>query len=53
MSPESPAGTLPDGPLCGCVGCHTPAGLVIRHSEHGQRVVCDSHAAGHEVIGDV
>jgi len=43
----------PNTPICGCLGCHDPAVAVIDHPRHGERVVCDRHAEGHEVIGDV
>lgn len=39
-----------DSPVCGCLGCHDPAQAVIDHPRHGERVVCDHHAKGHEVI---
>lgn len=34
-----------------CVwGCHNGVDVLIDHSDHGQRAVCDEHVAGHDVI---
>lgn len=41
---------IPDGPLCGCLGCSDEAAAVIDHDDHGKRTVCADHIDGHEVI---
>jgi len=38
---------------CGCLGCKEAATVVIDHEQHGERLVCDSCADGHEVVRDV
>lgn len=40
--------TIPSGPIC-CV-CGGLADVVIRHPEHGERVVCEDDTNGYEVI---
>lgn len=39
--------------FCGCAGCLASADVVVEHPDHGQRVVCEGHVGGLEVIGDV
>jgi hypothetical protein len=43
----------PTGPICGAMGCTVDADVVIDHPERGELVVCDDHAADHEVIRHV
>ena len=40
-------------PWCGCSGCHDAAVAVVDHPDHGNRVVCETHADGLEVVADV
>ena len=42
-----------EGPFCGALGCRETADVVIETDEHGQRTVCEGHAAGEEVVRDV
>ncbi|WP_277540206.1 hypothetical protein [Haloarcula laminariae] len=46
------ADTVP-GPFCGSLGCHADAAVVIDHPDHGERIVCEGCAAGHEVVRHV
>ncbi|MFC6718086.1 hypothetical protein ACFQGT_10645 [Natrialbaceae archaeon GCM10025810] len=41
------------GPFCGALGCRSAADVVIRHTEHGKRTVCEEHAGDDEVVRDV
>lgn len=36
--------------VCGATGCTDAADVVINHTEHGKRVVCETHADDYEVI---
>ena len=38
--------------VCGCIGCHQDAEVVILHPRHGKRTVCAGHEMGYEVIAD-
>lgn len=40
-------------PTCGCLSCTDSADVVIDHPRHGERVVCDGHADGYEVVEEV
>ncbi|AHF99423.1 hypothetical protein HALLA_11970 [Halostagnicola larsenii XH-48] len=40
-------------PICGALGCHETADVVIRHPKHGKRTVCDNCTGGHVVIRHV
>lgn len=31
------------GPVCGVLGCHHESVGVVKHPDHGERVVCESH----------
>jgi hypothetical protein len=42
----------PTGPICGAMGCTVDADVVIDHPEKGELVVCNGHAADHEVVRD-
>ena len=37
------------GRVCGCMGCKRDAARKIDHPEHGERVVCATHAEDLEV----
>lgn len=36
--------------VCTCLGCHNDAETVIRHPEHGRRVVCEEHAVENQEV---
>lgn len=36
--------------VCTCLGCHEPAEAVIKHPDHGRRVVCEDHADGKQEV---
>jgi len=38
-------------PVCGCAGCRRDAAVRIAHPDHGELVVCEHDARGHEVVG--
>lgn len=36
---------------CGCLGCARDATVRIDHPDHGERVVCETHAEGFQILG--
>lgn len=40
-------------PTCSNNVCHEDAVAIIRHPQHGRRVVCETHQDSFEVIDDV
>lgn len=45
--------SVPDGKHCGCLGCDEEALWIIDHPQHGQIVVCSTHARSYEVVAHV
>jgi len=45
--------TIPEGPICCCLGCRDTADVVIEHPDYGERPVCEDCAESFEVMGYV
>lgn len=40
--------------VCGCIGYHDDAAVIVEHPRHGRLVVCESHAGKQQtVLGEV